>query len=242
MKTTTIEYLPDGHERHSLDVYLPEEPTGAPVVLVIHGGGLVALNKERMAGVSRRLTEDGYCAVTPNYRLLHHAPFPAQIEDILSVVAWIDSEPAVLEGADVSRLGILGASAGSYLGLLLSAKLTRERVSCLASISGPHSRRMMDGEGRADNLLDLITDAFPPTLHTHSTKDEVVPVEHARELREALEATGYPHEVFIYDHRPETDHAIWVPGTTPPVFLDFLETKIHSFLALHLKNVAQRSH
>jgi len=54
MRMTTLEYLQDGHERHSLDVYLPEEPAGTPVVLVIHGGGLVALNKERMAIAAQR--------------------------------------------------------------------------------------------------------------------------------------------------------------------------------------------
>ena len=233
MDKLTLPYIPDGEERHLLDVYFPVERTGAPVVVVIHGGGMNALSKERMAGVSERLAEDGFCAVTPNYRLLKQAPFPAQLEDVLTVMEWVHGKPAALEGVDCSKVAVLGASAGSYLGLLVAGRLGKARVSCLVSVSGPHSRKLMDGS-TFDDALELLSDDFPPVLHTHSRRDEVVSVRHAEEIQAALADTNIPHEVFIYDHRPETDHAIWVPGTSPPVFLDFLEEKMHSFLAQHL--------
>jgi acetyl esterase/lipase len=234
MQKMTVPYMQDGDERHLLDVYLAPEPAAAPVVVVIHGGGLKALNKERMAGVSQRLADDGFCAVTPNYRLLQHAPFPAQLDDVLAVMEWIGARPYVLAKADCARVGVLGASAGAYLGQMASANLGKGRVRCLVSVSGPHGRRLLDGETRCDDTLGLIASDFPPTLITHSTKDKVVPVQHAEEFRAALEKAGIPHEALIYDHRPETDHAIWVPETRPPVFLPFLEARIHSFLATHL--------
>ena len=41
-----LEYVPGGHERQKLDLYLPEKATGPlPVVLWVHGGGWRAGDK-----------------------------------------------------------------------------------------------------------------------------------------------------------------------------------------------------
>jgi len=229
MPPVTLPYLADGHERHLLDVYLPPQPAGCPVVLVIHGGGLNALSKERMAGVSRQLAEHGFAAVTPNYRLLDHAPYPAQVEDCLAALTWVHQGPAVLEGCDVGRVGVLGASAGAFLGQMLAAGLGSAQVRCLVSVSGPSDVRYRRPDGGEDCPLELITPSFPPTLVTHSRNDRVVAFEHAEKLAAALARAGVVHELFAYD-RPEEDHGIWAPGVLPPVFLDFLEAGINAFL------------
>lgn len=221
-----VPYLDDGLERHLLDVFLPREPEGRPVVLVLHGGGLKHFSKERMSGVSRRLAEKGFGTVTPNYRLVQDAPWPAAFEDCLAAAEWLTAGPDALAGLDVSRTGVLGASAGGFLGQMLAGKLTKERVRCLVSVSGPSEVPRLGSEGP----LDLVGPDWPPTLITHNRNDRIVALRHAERLRDALEKAGVPVQAFIYG-RPEEDHGIWVPETAPPVFLDFLEEKINGFLA-----------
>src|SRR5205807_129248 len=42
-----LEYVPNGHEREKLDLYLPKDATGSlPLVVWIHGGGWRGGNKE----------------------------------------------------------------------------------------------------------------------------------------------------------------------------------------------------
>ena len=84
-----IDYAPEHGERGRLDLFLPEDASNCPVVMVIHGGGLQALNKERMDGVSEFIAERGWAVVNINYRLLPIHPFPAPLEDVLRAYQWI---------------------------------------------------------------------------------------------------------------------------------------------------------
>jgi len=56
------------HGRYGLlDLALPDDPGGAPVVILHHGGGLQALRKERMTHVAEFVARCGYVAVNTNY-------------------------------------------------------------------------------------------------------------------------------------------------------------------------------
>ena len=79
----------------------------------------------------------------------------------------------------------------------------------------------------------MVTSDWPPVLIIHSRNDGVVAPEHSDRLHAALDAAGVENQLVSYD-REETDHGIWVPGTNPPVFYDFLEGEINAFLARHL--------
>lgn len=112
-----LEYVKGGHERQKLDLYLPEKASGPlPLVIWIHGGGWQNGSKDRCPALP--FTTQGYAVASVNYRLSHHAPFPAQIEDCKAAVRWLRAH-AKEQGIDPDRIGVWGASAGGHLVALL---------------------------------------------------------------------------------------------------------------------------
>jgi len=110
-----IEYVPGGHERQKLDLYLPKKAGLAdsvaprrPLIVWIHGGAWRAGSKDRCP--ARRFVREGYAVASVNYRLSQHAIFPAQIH------LRAHAEEYGLDGA---RFGVWGSSAGGHLVALL---------------------------------------------------------------------------------------------------------------------------
>src|SRR6516225_3220286 len=84
-----LEYVPGGHERQRLDLYLPEKPDGLlPVIVWVHGGGWLGGSKEG-GGPALPLVSKGYAVAAINYRLSQDATFPAQIEDCKTAIRWL---------------------------------------------------------------------------------------------------------------------------------------------------------
>jgi acetyl esterase/lipase len=112
-----LEYVPHGHERQKLDLYLPEKPAGPlPVVVWIHAGGGTSGSKEQTRALY--LTTQGYAVASINYRLLQHAIFPAQIHDGKAAIRWLRAH-AKQYRLDPDRIGVWGASSGGSLAALL---------------------------------------------------------------------------------------------------------------------------
>jgi len=233
MTMATVPYIDDGLARHLLDVHLPAEPAGAAVVMVIHGGSLRKLSKERMAGCSGQLARAGFVAVAPNYRLLDQADYPAPVDDVLAAFEWVRTGPPALGGADVSRVGVLGASAGSYLAQMMAAAVGASGLRCVVAVSGPSDVVHELPDGSRHCPLERVSPDWPPVLITHNRNDGIVSAAHAEKLHAALGRSGVANELFLYS-RSETDHGIWAPGADPPEFLDFLQQRYDAFLSRHL--------
>jgi len=117
-----LPYVPDGHERQKLDLYLPEKAEGSlPVVVWVHGGAWRQGSKDRCPVVS--FVPKGYAAASINYRLSQHAKFPAQIEDCREAIRWLRAHAKEYH-LDNDRFGVWGASAGGHLVALLGASGT----------------------------------------------------------------------------------------------------------------------
>jgi acetyl esterase/lipase len=112
-----IEYVPGGHERQKLDLYLPP-PTNkpSPLIIWIHGGAWMAGSKNDCP--AKRFVARGYAVASVGYRLSQHAIFPAQIEDCKTAVRWLRAH-AKQYHLDPKRFGAWGASAGGHLVALL---------------------------------------------------------------------------------------------------------------------------
>lgn len=118
-----LPYVPDGHERQVLDLYIPTGPavkSPIPVVLYIHGGGLKGGSKDwaRKEAVNN-LVPAGMAVAAINYRLIKHAPFPAQMEDSKAALRWLRDHGAEY-GLAVEKIGVWGYSAGAMLAALLA--------------------------------------------------------------------------------------------------------------------------
>ncbi|WP_240772652.1 alpha/beta hydrolase [Phragmitibacter flavus] len=113
-------YVKDGHERHKLDLYLPETKSDEllPLIIWVHGGGWQNGSKEGCPPLRGGYVEKGYAVASINYRLSGHAVFPAQIEDCKAAVRWLRAH-ADEYGLDAKRFGVWGSSAGGHLVALM---------------------------------------------------------------------------------------------------------------------------
>lgn len=112
-------YVADGHERHKLDLYVPEKTDGSlPLIIWVHGGGWQNGSKDGCPPLRNGYAGRGYAVASINYRLSQHAPFPAQIEDCKAAIRWLRAHAREYH-LDPNRFGVWGSSAGGHLVALL---------------------------------------------------------------------------------------------------------------------------
>jgi acetyl esterase/lipase len=109
-------YVTDGHERHKLDIYLPQKGSRLPLIIYVHGGAFRAGSKEN--GVPLEYLSRGYSVASINYRLSQHAKFPAQIQDCKAAVRWLRAHADEYR-IDPTRFAAWGRSAGGHLVAML---------------------------------------------------------------------------------------------------------------------------
>ena len=100
--------------RQSLDIYIREGLTDAPVVLYVHGGGWIRGDKARALFKPAALVREGYLFVSMNYRF-HPEASPAEMtQDVATAAVWL-RQHAAKYGGDASKIVLIGHSAGAHL-------------------------------------------------------------------------------------------------------------------------------
>jgi acetyl esterase/lipase len=83
-----------------------------PVILHMHGGGLVAGEAKGSLRSLQQLAASLDCViVTVDYRLAPETPFPGSLEDNYAALKWLYQNAQEL-GADKTRIAVMGESAG----------------------------------------------------------------------------------------------------------------------------------
>jgi len=144
-----LEYVPGGHERQKLDLYLPEKADGPlPLVVWVHGGAWRVGSKNYCPGVF--LATKGFAVASIGYRLSQHAPFPAQIEDCKAAIRWLRAS-AKKYHLDPDHVGAWGASAGGHL------------VALLGTTGNMKELEGKDGNLDQSSKVQCVLDWFGPT-------------------------------------------------------------------------------
>lgn len=191
---------------------------GAPVVFHLHGGGLMMGSARAAAGLTGRLAEAiGGWGLAVDYRLAPEHPYPAALEDCLTVYRWLLREHP---GATVLLSGECGGG-GLAVSLALALRDHGEPLPLALHVASPLCDLTVSGESAAANsasdpwlsrdfLLALsasyLGDAsaldprvspvfadlrgLPPIL-IHAATGEVL-ADDARALARAAEAAGVP--------------------------------------------------
>lgn len=213
-----IVYGNEGGENQTLDLYLPAQAgeTRWPGVVFVHGGGWSGGDKSDYSGMARELAQNGYVAISVNYRLSPKHRFPAAIVDVRRSVRWLRAN-ADKYHVDPGRIAAMGASAGGHLvgmlGMTPNAAFdpgdtTSPRVACVVDYFGRMDLTMPQGghDYRADFIgrspadgLDLYRAASPityvtkdtaPFLIVHGARDPQVAVEQSYKMMAALDKAG----------------------------------------------------
>lgn len=108
--------------------------------------------------------KSGYAGASINYRLSHHAIFPAQIEDVKAAVRWLRANAETYR-FDPDRFAAWGASAGGHLVTMLGTAGDIEefevgedlevssRVQAVVDYFGPTDFIQMDAYRLPDGLV-----------------------------------------------------------------------------------------
>ncbi|AGK52382.1 alpha/beta hydrolase [Bacillus sp. 1NLA3E] len=90
----------------------------APVIVYIHGGGLLWGSREEIPKEMVKLyTDNGFSLFSINYRLAPETKLPDILEDVEDALTWIESEGPKHFSIDPKRIAVVGSSAGGYLAL-----------------------------------------------------------------------------------------------------------------------------
>jgi acetyl esterase/lipase len=116
-----VPYGADARER--MDVYLPQRPSGAPVIFMVHGGGWRTGDKGARTVIENKIARwvpRGFIFISAGYRMLPDAAPLDQARDVARAIA-VAQEKAASWGGDGTKFIVMGHSAGAHLVALLAA-------------------------------------------------------------------------------------------------------------------------
>lgn len=123
--SVTLGYGPESEQL--LDIYLPENPIKAPILVLVHGGGWKDSDKSVRTVIRNKVAHwqpKGFIVVSINYRLLPDATPLVQAQDIALALAYLQGK-IMNWGGDPEKIILIGHSAGGHLAALVSANPMR---------------------------------------------------------------------------------------------------------------------
>ena len=128
-----ISYLDDGDKAHRLDIYRPKKSGDKklPVIINVHGGGLILGSKEFNRYFCANLCKLGYVVFSVEYRLVPECMFYDQCEDLSRAFDFIDKNIPKY-GGDKERIFAAGDSGGACL-LTYTAAMIKCRPLAMAA-------------------------------------------------------------------------------------------------------------
>ncbi len=123
---SNLNYI-ESNDDTRLDVYTPEavssSQTGLPIVIWTHGGAWLSGDKTNATPYFKKLADQGFVVVAPNYTLAPSKKYPTQVEQLNQAYGYVSKNAAKFHG-DASKIILAGDSAGSQLSSQLAAITT----------------------------------------------------------------------------------------------------------------------
>lgn len=206
----------------SLDFYRAVGRPNAPCVLVLHGGGWDGGSRTELAHVNHWLARLGYAVAAIDYRLAPHSIWPAQRDDMLAALTYLQAHSAQL-GLDPTRFVLFGRSAGGNLAEALAYTAHDPAVRGVIALYAPADLQFAWDYAREDDVLKSpqllrqflggppaaapaayasssgyrhVTPTSPPTLLVHGRLDTLVWHRQSERLAARLADAHVPH-VFV---------------------------------------------
>jgi acetyl esterase/lipase len=222
--------IDDTVEAGVVEMYLPSAPSmsassGAPLIVLIPGGGWRTADPTGLIPLAESLAEQGAIVATTTYRASSNGVFfPETVQDVACTVAQAAAESGEA-GVDYGDVVVVGHSAGAHLGALVTLRPGEFDSSCSApavaidrfvGLAGPYD--VTENEDGASNLFgpdNTNPDDWSPgnpmahainepqidVLLVHGTADETVATQFTESFAAALEegshkvTTSYPTSV-----------------------------------------------
>lgn len=109
--------------------FYPAKEEHAPVLMYIHGGGLIWGSRGDMNKKQIELyTNAGFHVFSIDYRLAPETKLPQIVDDVRDAIGWLVDNGAEQLGVDPGNIAVIGSSAGGYLALLTGAMPIRPKA------------------------------------------------------------------------------------------------------------------
>jgi len=213
MNTEKVSFISEGYKISGI-LHLPEKEN-PPCVVASHGL-LSSKDSEKYIALGERLSKEGVAMLRFDFRGIGESEgteedntVSKKVADLGEAINFVRSHPAL-----ANRIGLLGSSLGGFLSLI-KASMDKE-IRALVIWATPLHMDDLKSKGRDEDtplppeafFKDLPKHRLPPLLPKvsnclviHGEKDELVPVDQAREIFHSL---GSPKEIQIIegaDHR-----------------------------------------
>lgn len=134
-----VPYMADSIEAHRMDIYRPDgsENTVLPVIINIHGGGLIIGNKEFNRFFCAKLCALGYLVFSIEYRLIPDCMVFDQFSDVCNAFNYIQAHLCEYNG-DADHIYGVADSGGAYL-LTYTAAMNKCHTLAKAAHVKPHN-------------------------------------------------------------------------------------------------------
>jgi acetyl esterase/lipase len=109
----------------AMDIYRSKNDSkgNLPVILMVHGGGLLVGSRKMSRTVCEALARSGYLVIAPQYRLLSETDAFGAIADLCAGLRTAE-QIAPQYGGDPDRMFVIGESAGVFLSVYACAMAT----------------------------------------------------------------------------------------------------------------------
>lgn len=214
-----IVYSRPGGRDLLLDACIPQGKDPFPAVIIVHGGGWEAGDKDTyVSPVFAPLAQAGFAWFSIDYRLTPYVHVPEQLEDVRNAIRFV-RQHADWFHVDPKRIVLLGESASGHLvAQVASTPCTGCEVQAVVSFYGVYNfarwqndpdfshmfQRMFADQDTATlgkySPLDYASASLPPMLIIQGTADELYPgtVEYAQRL----DAVHARHKVVLLKNAP----------------------------------------
>lgn len=124
-----IPYICNGDERNNIDIFRQRNcKSTLPVIINIHGGGLLMGNKAQNKGFNIWLCEQGFLVYSVEYNLVPDVTVQEQLCEINSAMFFIKNR-IEYDGGDIDKVCVVGDSAGAFLAVYCTAIQNSEKLS-----------------------------------------------------------------------------------------------------------------
>ena len=225
-----IEYGTAAGVSLKMDAWVPDGAGPFPTVILVHGGGWTAGDKETFfKPFFEPLTKAGFAWFTINYRLAPQYRYPAAVDDVVAAIKFVEAHASEYK-VDRKRLALSGESAGGHLVALVGARYGRQlHLAAVVPFYPPTDfDAMLEGADQTPNAVtavekflgvtELNGDArklmreaspvtyvkknMPPFLFVHGTGDKTVSFHQSVEMCDRMKQAGARCEVYPVEGAP----------------------------------------
>jgi acetyl esterase/lipase len=228
----------------AIDAYRAPKP-GAPLVVLVHGGGWVGNKRQLLTGDAAALSRAGFAVFNMDYRLDSptQRAFPMEVADVEAATRWAIAH-ATAFNASPAKVVLVGGSSGGQLVALAAENM--HQVRSVVTLSGAfdfpsllrdaHEEELPFKLGEnVDQALGCSDEcwaavAYSPSRHLRSCRanwlmfnssEEVMPLDQLEAMRSALKRRGCRFQAHVLSG---TKHAFAYWAHVSPTLAAFIET------------------